>query len=152
MPRKKKDFRFFWEAPLEKARDVFEEPFEFHFTMPRITFPEIKFERTIPVRVSETDREVVVQAELPGFKKSDINLNVTESYVEVAAAKQMERIERTKNAFMQERQAGALRRAFSLPANVDPDRTEARLENGVLTIVLPKLSPETKKKRRIDIK
>jgi HSP20 family protein len=149
--KKKKDVRFFWETTPEKT-EAYEEPFEFGFTMPRMTFPEMKFERTIPVHVAETDREVVVHAELPGFKKNDVSLNVTESYVEILATRKTERVERTEKTFMEERQAGALRRAFTLPAKVDPDKTEARLENGILTIVMPKLYPEQKKKRRIDIK
>jgi HSP20 family protein len=152
MAKKKKEFKFFWETSSEKPKGTLEEPIELRFTAPQVTFPEIKIERTIPVHVAETDGEVVVRAELPGFKKSDVNLNVTESYAEITATKKTERTERTKMTFTQEKQAGALRRAFTLPAKVDPDKTNARLENGVLSIVMPKMYPEQKKKRRIDIK
>lgn len=143
MAKRKKELKFFWET---QKSDFFEEPFE--FSMPA----ETKLQQIIPVHVAETEREVIVRAQIPGFKKNDVNLNVTESHVEIAAAKKMERVERTAGSLTHERQAGALRRAFMLPAKVDPDRAEATLENGLLTIRMPKLFPEQKKKRRIDVK
>jgi HSP20 family protein len=159
--RKKKEFRFFWEEPVdiaekgirkmrEKAEGFFEEPFEFRFTFPRVSMSDIRM-RTIPINIGETDKEIVVRAELPGFKKNEINLNVTENAVEISAAKKEERIEKTEKSFRRELSAGAVRRAFTLPENVDPDKIEAKLEDGLLTVIVPKLYPEKKKKKRIEI-
>lgn len=145
MPTKKKrDFKFFWEAPHGSELEM---P-----SITKISLPEIRMEKTIPVHLMQTENEIIVRAEMSGFKKNDIDLNVTESYIEIVAAKKMERIERTDRAFLHEKQAGALRRAFALPAKVDPDRTEATLQKGVLVIVMSKLYPAEKKKRRIDVK
>ena len=149
MPRKKKrGFRFYWEEPERQEREkdtseLFNEPFEFRFTFPRIRFPEMM---RMPVNITETDKQVIVRAELPGFKREEIRLNVTEGTVEISAAKRQEKVERGEKYFRQEKKAGALKRSFTLPATVDPSRIEAQLADGVLTIAMPKA--EKKKKRR----
>ena len=129
----------------------FGEPFEFRFTFPRIPMPEMKI-RTIPVNIGETSKEIIVRAELLGFKRNEINLNVTENTIEIRAAKKEERIEKTEKLFRQEKSVGAVSRAFTLPEKVDPNKVEAKLEDGLLTIIMPKLYPEKKKKKRIEIK
>ncbi|MEM7819787.1 MAG: Hsp20/alpha crystallin family protein [Candidatus Aenigmatarchaeota archaeon] len=151
MKKKKRDFRFFWEEPFEKTmKNFFEEPFEFKFTFPRLTFPETR--RTIPISIGQTDKEIIVRAELPGFKKDEINLNVTENYIEISAEKKEEKTKKTEHEFYHEKSVGTVKRAFTLPEHVDPEKTEAKLEDGILTIIMPKLYPETKKKKKIEIK
>ncbi|MFH0832229.1 MAG: Hsp20/alpha crystallin family protein [Candidatus Aenigmatarchaeota archaeon] len=150
--KKEKEFRFFWEEPIENIKKDFNDPFELRFTFPGIKFPEASFEKTIPISMGETDKKVVIRAELPGFKKDEISLNVTENFIEIAAAKKEEKIERTEKSYMHERSSGAIRRAFSLPKNVDPENADAKLEDGLLTVTLPKLHPEEKKKKKVPIK
>ncbi len=148
--KKKKEFKFYWEEPEQFAqpkKQAVEEPFEFQFTFPRLRFPEMK---KTSVNVAETDREIIVKAELPGFKKEEITLNVTDSMVEISAAKRQEKVEKGEKYYREERKAGALRRAFTLPATIDPDKAEAVLENDVLTIRMPKAKGR-KKKRSIDV-
>ncbi len=153
MPRKKKrGFKFYWEEPKklrpEIEKDLFEEPFEFKFTFPRLRFPEM---RRMPINIFETDKQIIVKAELPGFKKEEINLNVTEGTIEISAAKQQEKVEEGEKYFRHEKKAGALKRAFTLPATVDPEKTEARLADGVLTIDMPK-AKEIKKKKKVEVR
>jgi len=154
--KKKKDFAFFWEEPVEKAKNAVEEslklePFEFKFTIPKFPVPEMRITRPIPVNISTTDQELVIQAELPGFKKDEISLNVTESFVEISAHKKQEKIERTEKLFRQEMSSGSVKRAFTLPDKVDPDNSKAKLEDGLLTILLPKLTIGKKKRKKIEI-
>jgi HSP20 family protein len=152
--RKKRKFRFYWEEPEQlkkpekREKDLFEEPFEFRFTFPRIRFPEM---RRMPVNIAETNKQVIVKAELPGFKKEEINLNVTEGTIEISAAKRQEKVEEGEKYFRQEKKAGAIRRSFTLPAIVDPDKTEATLADSVLTIIMPK-AKEIKKKKKVEVK
>lgn len=155
MKKKKKEYTFFWEQPLEQAKeikDLFSEPFEFKFTVPKFTFPEIRFEKTIPVNVAETGAEIIIKAEVPGYKKTEININVTENTIEISAFRKREKTEKTKGVYSQEKSAGAVKRAFTLPANVDPAKAEAKLEEGILAIILPKLYPDQKRRRRLEIK
>jgi HSP20 family protein len=156
MAKKKKEFRFFWEKPIEELGDISSnfklEPFEFKFTIPNFpVMPEIKLAKSIPVNISTTDKDVVVQAELPGFKKDEINLNVTESFIEISAHKKQEKTEKTEKHFRQEMSTGSVKRAFTLPDKVDPDNAKAKLENGLLTIILPKLSIGKKKRKKVEI-
>ena len=155
--KKKNEFRFFWEGPFDSVKKAVNEPFEFRFTfpkfaVPKVSLPEFRIERTIPISIGATDKEIVVRAELPGFKRNEINLNVTENTIDIFANKREERIERTERAFRQEKKYGTMRRAFTLPEKVDPDRADAKLEDGLLTIILPKIYQEKKKKKKIEIK
>lgn len=155
MKKKKKEYKFFWEQPLEQAKemkDIFSEPFEFKFDFPKFTFPEIRFEKTIQVNVAETDKEMIVKAEMPGYKKNEISINVTENTIEISAFKKQEKIEKSKDATSQEKSVGAVKRAFTLPAKVDPAKAEAKLEEGIVTITIPKLYPDQKRRRRLEIK
>ncbi len=153
MPKKKRAFRFYWEKP--EKDDLFEpagKPFEFRFTSPRMAFPEMKIARAIPVNISETAAEIIIRAELPGFKKNEVNLNITENAIEISASKKEQKIEKSEKFYHEERTAGAVRRAFTLPERVDPERAQARLEEGVLTVILPRMETGEKKKKRLEIK
>ena len=147
--KKKKDNTFYWESPekFKPKEKVSTEPFEFKFTFPRIRFPEMKH---TSINMEETDKHVIVKAELPGFKKDEINLNVTEANIEISATKRKEKIDKGEKYFRQERKAGAIKRAFSLPTTVDPSKSEARFENDLLTIVMPK-SKANKKGKKINV-
>jgi HSP20 family protein len=155
--KKKKEFKFFWEEPIESVKKTVGEPFEFRFTFPKlanpkISAPEFKIGKQIPVSIGETDKQLIIRAEIPGFKKNEINLNVTENSIEISAVKKEEKIERTGRVFRQERKSGAIRRSFTLPSIVDPEKADAKLEDGLLTVVLPKIYQEKKKKKKLEIK
>lgn len=152
--KKKKDYRFFWEQPAEQKKelkDVFAES-ELKFSFPGMEFPEIKMEKTMRVNVAETGSDIVVRVEVPGYKKDEVSVNVTENSIEISAYKKSEKIERTERLFTQQKSAGAVKQAFTLPAKVSPENAEARMKDGVLTITLPKHPSEQKKRRRLDIK
>lgn len=141
MPKKKKDFSFYWEQPPEN----------WNLEMP-FGFPEIKAPYAeMSVNIAESEKEITVRADLPGFKRGGIILSVTESSVEIIASKSQEKIEKGANAFRKEKSSQALRRLFTLPANVDPDSSEAKLEDGTLTIRMKKLSSGQKKRKRVEI-
>ncbi len=152
--KKEKEFRFFWEEPLGAAekgtrnmrksmQGFFGQPFEVRFTVPRFTMPQIR----TPVNMGQTDKEIVVRAELPGFKKNEINLNVSDDRMEIFASKKLEKKESGRSFYRWEASSNTVRRAFTLPQKVDPDKAEARLEDGVLTVILPKMYPISKKKK-----
>ena len=137
--KKEENMRFFWEEPPEKTN--------FTYRIPKAL--EI---RKMPINVSETDKDVIIRADVPGFKKNEISLNVTENFMEIIAQKKEERMERTENTFRHERSSGSLRRAFTLPQLVDAERAEAKLENSMLIISIPKLYAAKRKKKRVEIK
>ncbi len=148
MAKKKKDFEFYWEQPGSgNSADCLEG--DFKFSPPRIDLPQA--DRSIPVNISETDKEIIVRAELTGFEKSEINLSVTELSVEISASKTRQKTEKGAGMLRQERSSHALRRSFTLPASIDPDSAIAKLENGSLAIVMKK-SRGKKKRAKVEIR
>ncbi|MET1125191.1 MAG: archaeal heat shock protein Hsp20 [Archaeoglobaceae archaeon] len=103
-------------------------------TQPRAEIKGIE-ERKPLVDVIETDDEVQVVAEMPGVNKEDIELNATETTLEIRAE-------------------GENRRYYEvveLPAEVDPDSARARYNNGVLEVILKKKHPKkTGKKIQVE--
>lgn len=152
MAKRKKDgdFSFIWERPDEREDRVPDKSFGFSFTIPRFAIPSIH-ERVIPISIGETDREIIVRAELPGFDKNEISLNVTKNFIEIIAAKKEEHVERTEKSFRHEKSSQAVRRSFSLPASIDHENVDATLEGGVLTVSMPKTGKSEKKKKKLEI-
>ncbi len=153
--KKKKEYRFFWEEPLEemeRARREFEEavrsfwsePFRFEFTIPRIPLPRIS---QISGRVKQTDKEVVVQIPLPGFKRDEIDLRVTENTVHVRAEKKKLSKEKTATSFFTSAEESKVENTYRLPAPIIPEKARAKLEDGILTVIAPKAEPAKKEKK-----
>jgi len=109
------------------------------------------------INVIETEKEYKVEVAAPGMTKEDFNIKIDEeNQLVVTMEKKEERKEENK-------EGRYLRREFSyskfqqtmlLPDNAEKDRIEASVENGVLTVNIPKRSPEEEKKaeRLIEIK
>lgn len=93
---------------------------------------------SFPVDISETDEELVIKADLPGFSKEEISIKATDTDVDISAQHKEKKIEKTEKLFRAERRFGAVRRAFSLPVAVNPDTATAEFENGVLTLRIKK--------------
>ncbi len=107
--------------------------------------------QTFPVDISETENELIVRADLPGYKKEEVSIRATENTLEISAQKKEVRKEKSENVFRAERKFGALRRAFTLPVEVIPESAQATMENGVLEIRFKKAKPR-KKTKEIKIK
>lgn len=88
--------------------------------------------------VSETDKAVVVKAELPGLDAKDVEVSLTGSVLTLRGEKKEEKEQKTKNYHRVERSYGLFERAVQLPCAVKSDQTQATFKNGVLTVELPK--------------
>ena len=97
--------------------------------------------------VEESDSDYVLEVELPGVRREDIDLEVGRGQVRLAA----ERRERARNGLLrhQTRATGRFSMAVALPSPVDRDGVRASLEHGVLTVVVPKA--ERARRRRIPV-
>lgn len=104
---------------------------------------------SFPIDISETDEEVIVKADLPGFEKEDISLKATENTLEISAQHEEEKKKITEKVYRAERKFGAVKRTFTLPITVNPDTATAEFRNGVLTV---KLEKKEKKKVEKEIK
>ncbi len=88
--------------------------------------------------VHETEAGFVVQVELPGLKRSDIEVRVDSEQLMLRGKRKMARPARPDRFHRMERSYGPYSRAFRFPVKVDPDRVTTRFENGLLRLDLPK--------------
>ncbi len=112
-----------------------------------LAWPERAYEWTPPVDVEETDDAWVFEVELPGAKRDDIQVEVGDTELVISGT--IEERERTGVVRRRARRSGTFEYRTSLPAGVDPDKVDARFDNGVLTVRVPR--PERSKARRIKI-
>ena len=97
--------------------------------------------------VTETDKEVRLQAELPGVTENDIQIDLDEDVLTIRAEKKQERREERQGVHFSERAYGTFQRSLRLPFQVNPDQVQATFENGVLTVTLPKTQPQERNRR-----
>ena len=102
-----------------------------------------------PCDIREEQDQIVVEAELPGFKKDQIAINVERGVLTIDARREEKSDEEKASCHLSEREYAHVHRTFRLPKAVDEENVEAHLEEGVLTLVLPKR--EEAKARRIAI-
>lgn len=103
-------------------------------------------ERQIRIDVKETDQAYLVKADMPGFKKEDIKISVEGSLVSIGATIQEQEDKTVGDTVYSERYSGSQYRSFTLPQEVDDSKTEARYQDGVLELTLPK-KPGTGRKQ-----
>jgi len=90
------------------------------------------------VDIRETDDALLVQAELPGIEKKDVHLEVKDGILTLSGERRYEKDVKEENVHRVERAYGKFSRSFSLPSNVDADKVNATMKNGVLEVRLPK--------------
>lgn len=134
------------EAFLEPLPDMFRR----FMRMATADWPSMRVADDIRLDISETDKEYLVKAELPGVKKEDISVTVDGDYVCIRAEVKDERKEAKKHdgehTLLHEMHFGSMSRGFTLPQDVDDKATEAKFENGVLSLTLPKRAPTATRK------
>jgi len=100
---------------------------------------ETPAEPTIKLDVTEDDKAYFVKAEMPGVKKEDIDVQVEGDVVSLAAEVKREKEEKKGETVVHsERYYGRQYRSFSLGQSIDRAKAEAKFENGVLNLTLPK--------------
>ncbi len=98
-----------------------------------------------PVDFFETEDGLVLEAELPGMDRQDIDIEVNSGQL-VIRGERSTPFQMEQAAFHRvERQHGPFKRIVDLPASVDPTRIEATYESGLLCIVIPFLEPKGRK-------
>lgn len=95
-----------------------------------------------PIRtdVRKTDDGYMLEAELPGFKKEDISVDIENDILTIKAHKNRESEEKTDSYVRMERSYGEYQRSFSV-RGIDTEAVKAKYENGILSLTLPALTP-----------
>lgn len=92
-----------------------------------------------PLKLSETEEEITLKADLPGFSEKDIEVRVEPWYIFIGGRREEKTESKQKGEVVSaESRSSGVFRAINLPAEVDSEKVEAAFDKGVLQIVLPK--------------
>lgn len=102
------------------------------------------------VDLKETEKELVLSAEVPGLQKEDLGVNIMEDSVTISGERKAEKETKKEGYYYKETSQGAFQRVIPLPCPIVADKAKAKLKDGVLTLTLPKAAPS--KTRSVEIK
>ena len=114
--------------------------------------PRMRGFRFPMINVKQSDKEVVVTADIPGIKEENVNIEVGDDFVDISGERKEEIEKEDEGYFHQEVRYGSFARRIPLPADVKTDKAEATIKDGQLNIVIPKLEPEKPKTTKIKVK
>ncbi|MEA1912818.1 MAG: Hsp20/alpha crystallin family protein [candidate division WOR-3 bacterium] len=101
--------------------------------------------------VKEDSKKYIIEVEVPGVEKEDLKLSIKKDKLIIRGEKREEKKKEGESFLRVERSYGGFRRVESLPTEVDKSRVEAKYENGVLRIYLPKIAEEKPKEMEVKV-
>ena len=140
--------RFFWDdpwRPIWRGRWGSMVPSNFLYQR----WPESDLKQ-ISIDLIDNGKEYKIVAEMPGIDKKDIEISLTNNNISICGNVKSEIKEESKNYIRRERSYSTLCRTMSFTEEVNPDKTEAVLKDGILEIFIPKKTPT--KGRNISVK
>lgn len=121
-------------------------------TIPRLTTPLTTEGTMLPsVDVHENDKQIVIEAELPGIEEKDVDLSVQDGVLTVIGEKKFEKKEDKDDYHMMERRYGSFMRSMRLPDTADEESIDANIDKGILTVTVAKKPGAENKQRKIEI-
>lgn len=106
--------------------------------------------RAMAMDITEHDKEFEILANLPGFKKEDVKLSIHDNQLMVEANCNLKNGEKKGTVYRCERYSGSYRRNLLLPENADVNKISAKMEDGILRLVIPKKEPSPKQEITIE--
>lgn len=107
---------------------------------------------SMKVDVKDTDKEIIVTAEIPGVSMDDLQITATPHYLSVAGEKRQDTSEHDKNFYKMERSYGWFRRVIHTPCEIQKDKVDAVYKDGVLTVTLPKSKAAIEQEHKVTVK
>ncbi len=121
-------------------------------------FPEAAYwenmdKLSMPVEIEDKGKEFIIKAEIPGIKKEDLDIEIDKNCICINAKKEEEhKEEKDEHSYKKsEFRYGEFSRTVYFPEEIDTEKTEAKLENGILEIKVPKHAPEKESKRKLTV-
>ena len=96
--------------------------------------------------VKETEKEYIVEAEMPGIKKEEIEISYREEMLTISVKKEEEKKEEKENYLHQERSTSSMMRSMYMK-NIDSENIKAKLSEGVLMVTIPKKTAAEEKRQ-----
>ncbi len=106
---------------------------------------------TPKVDVFQTDKDVVVKAEIPGVSRKDLSLYIDENSIRLSGQTKKEEEVHKEDVYRTERYFGSFSRAIPFPVEVKSENAKAEYRDGILTVTVPKAEPSSSRGRKIDI-
>ncbi len=103
-----------------------------------------------PVKLCEKEGKFVLKAQLPGIKKEEIDVEVTEDSIKIKAEIKEEKEE--ENIYKSEFRYGRFMRTIPLPEEVKSEDAHAEFKDGILTVCVPKVEKEEKQIKKLTVK
>ncbi|ABN51278.1 MAG TPA: Hsp20/alpha crystallin family protein [Hungateiclostridium thermocellum] len=103
------------------------------------------------VDVFETEKDVVVKAEIPGVSKEDLNVYVDENSIRLSGETKRDTEYKNEHIYRTERYYGSFSRTIPLPVEVKSEQAKAEYKDGILTVTVPKVETTQMKGKKIDI-
>ena len=107
---------------------------------------------SMPVEITDKGKEYEVLAELPGVKKEDLDIDIDKNYLTINAEKQEENKVDEKSYKKSEFRYGSYSRTVYFPEEINIDKTEAKLEHGILKIEAPKMYEDKESRKKLSVK
>jgi len=109
-------------------------------------WPASQSSRQMAVNLKETKDAYMVEAMLPGVKPEDVDVQINNGMLTIKGEYKQQEEKEDEGYICKECYEGSFYRQISLPSHVQADKTEAKAENGILTITVPK-APEAQPKK-----
>ena len=101
--------------------------------------PSLEFANRVPsVNVTENEKEFKLEMAAPGLERKDFKVEVENGVLSISSTKEQEKKEEKKNYARREYSYSSFSRSFTLPDNCHPEQINAKYENGILNVTLPK--------------
>jgi len=142
--KERKEVVPFWRSgfgELDKVFDNFKRDFEHAFAPTLTAKPLHLFEDTTACDLVDEGDKFVVTADMPRIKKEEISLNVGDDYIDISAEHKESEEEKKKKYLRKEHREISIHRRMSLPQRVKSSDVKAKLNNGILTVEIPKEKP-----------
>lgn len=124
-----------YEMPLARLRDQFSQIFE----QPEFALGDLLGGGWLPaVDVLEDKNNLIVKAELPGFKREELDVSVHENNLILSGERKSDEERKDGEFYRSERFYGRFHRVITLPSSVETEKIKAKYRDGVLTVTLPK--------------
>ncbi|MGE5839060.1 MAG: Hsp20/alpha crystallin family protein [Deltaproteobacteria bacterium] len=104
------------------------------------------------VDVSESEKEITVNVELPGMDEKDVEVSLTDGHLMIRGEKKEEKEEKKKGYYRTERSFGEFNRVIPVPTGVDTNKVSAVFKKGLLSITMPKTEEAQTTVKKIPIK
>ena len=142
--KERKEIIPFWRSgfgELDRIFDNFKQDFE-HAFAPGFAAKSLHlFEDTLACDLADEGDKFVVTADMPRIKKEEINLHVGDDYIDISAEHKETEEEKKKKYLRKEHREMSIHRRMSLPERVKSSDVKAKLNDGVLTVEIPKEKP-----------